>query len=490
MTVLIQLKVATDIGSTAEQYKQIATEYFGELCNADGIPTPEIRFDPCPDYPSTSCGEFYKNGSNVIHLNPANMSPKIIAHEYHHYRDFIKNGKTSFSEMEANDFAEGKLQEHFSYNNKPIEQDKVLNQGQEEKIVAKYEADSRMVVGAYDPVRQPFQPMTPSPMGPGVMTNYRESFPMYQQYVETHRTAEMSEAEHESTRAGVLSSIDFVYKKPGEITGVPADDLNLFHTSLIIKNIVSTLIQTNTTKLGSMMFSAMLGITIFLTTTIMKKNIRPRDKQLLHLLAAGFTWDMVTYINPKNSIELKEQLGSVIRNIKNGQPFNKEVTNNIFETPKSWKQKRNKQTMVLGRTAGGGVGPVIAGGTPANVYAATTGNPDIDAVRSMVSVNAGSGTPISGANLTPAEVGSMGAEDTLGTMIVDANNNVIGTQYGIGDKNVYVPRPVSEVEQMYSTFYAQAAEGNYMPPQAQSKLENNNDYLYKTVNPYTYKQSY
>ena len=482
------LTVAADIGSTAEQYKQIATEYFGELCRADGIPIPEIRFNPCPDFPSTSCGEFYRSGNNVIHLNPSNMSPKIIAHEYHHYRDFVKNNKTTFSEAEANEFAEGKIQEHFSYNNKPMEQSKVL----EEKIVAKYEADSRMVVGAYDPVRPQFQPMTPgtSPMSPGVMTNYRESFPMYQQYVETHKVNEVSEAEQMSAKVGVLSSIDSFYKKPGEITGLPADDLNLFHTSLIIKNIISTLIQTNTTKLGSMMFSAMLGITIFLTTTVMKKNIRHRDKQLLHLLAAGFTWDMVTYINPKNAVELKEQLGKVVGNIKKGHPFSKDVTSQIFETPKTWKQKRTAGPGLFGRKAGGGVGPIITGGTPANVYAATTGDPGVDAVRSMVSMNAGSGTPIMDSNMTPAEVGASGASDTTGAVIVDANNNIIGTQYTIGDQNVYVPKPVSEVEQMYSSFYTQAAEGNYMP-QGNSKLETNNDYLYKShVNPYSFKVSY
>jgi hypothetical protein len=477
------------------------TEYFEELCNRDGIPVPKILFQPCPDVPSTSCNDFRNKKDPIVYMHPLNVNLRVVGHEYDHYKDFITGKQNDISEKKANDFATKMVNEHFDLLKNKNEDKKDVNPSP--LIAADSSTDPAprtIITGPADTIstgRPTVMSMNTSvtPFGSsfsnlpsfyGDPNSHLESFPMYAQYMSGQRVEQIVEAERESRKAGILSHVDGFYKWPAKHVGLTAEDLNLFNTTLVMKNVISTIIESNTTQLGSVFFLSMIGMILFISSSIMKKNLRYRDKQLLQLLAASFLWDLVRQLNPKNADPLKKQIANLIKGVKGGQ-FTKTMAEQMFETPKTWRNKNNpKPAVVMTQN-----GPVQVNQL-ANVYKASTGDPSIDSVRSMIST--GTGVPISNEQ-TPVETGAINAIQSPygGSMIVDPAGNIVQQTPTVIEQDgqqYYIPPPVDEMQALYNQYYNQYSEAGYVVPPVKKLQKENVDLYSGRVNPYSFRVNY
>jgi hypothetical protein len=497
--------IASDIDSTLVEYRRIIEDYFRELCYKDELPVPKIVFEPCPSIPSTSCNDFRDKNDPKVYMNPLNVNLRVVGHEYEHYRAFMTNGK--IDEKNANDFAIKQISDHFGLLKNDTKHKKVLQEiaadtyiDPQPRTIINGPSDT-ISMGAGRPtvmsmnttVGQPGSTFSSLPSYYGTPNAHLESFPMYAQYMNGNQVQQIVEAEQVSKKLGVLSHVDGFYRWPAKHIGLTAEDLNLFNTSLIMKNVISTIIESNTTQLGSVLFSSMLGMILFVASSAMKKNLRYRDKQLLQLLAASFLWDLIRNLNPKNAHPLKQQVANLVKGVKSGS-FTKTMAEQLFETPKTWKKKTQVSQTPIIMTQNG----PVAMRNPANVYAASTGDGDLDKVKTMVASQAGAGIPMA-ASQNEAVIGASNAVPSPygGAVMIDPSTGQqvqMTTAYDTEGKTYFVPRPLDEFEQMYNEYYTMYAEpdSKYATTNKMQHANENEKYLYSrdNVNPYSFRVNY
>jgi hypothetical protein len=166
---------------------------------------------------------------------------------------------------------------------------------------------------------------------------YADRFPNYARAVRESEMAKKDAEIGKKLNEGFISYLDPVYQFPAKALGIKPGQMNLAHTPNIIMNVVQTLIESNTTPIGSGLFAFLTGISLFVAGYLGKSSISFRDQLALQNISAAFLWRTLQYINPK--YEMKKDLKKMYSKIQDGD-FR--LSDSFIETPGMWKKKQNK----------------------------------------------------------------------------------------------------------------------------------------------------
>lgn len=323
----IQMNVFSD-------FKNISIKVFEEFCRREDIPIPHIIFSPCPTDSSTSCvnmkwneqtNEVAKDVRSKVYINPTSFGLRTLIHELVEYKRQMKSEKRLPSDEAA---VEKEVQDIIA---KEFPHDKDV---EVLKPTAIYKDGYSYVTG------QPYQPFQYLKK---FKTNLSEQFPHYttirKKYSATLSTTEETPTEivettihQEKENAGVLSYFDGIYEPFAKFMGVRARDLNRSNTPAIFTNGVMAIARSNLTEFGSLLFSTVFGMAMFITTVLTnRETIGFEDKRLLTQLGGDFVWNGVQYYNPKIAPELMAQAQLFIASVMN-QRFDK-ISGSLIQTP-------------------------------------------------------------------------------------------------------------------------------------------------------------
>jgi len=332
-------------------FKQISIKVFEEFCKREDLPVPHIIFSPCPTDKSTSCvnmkwneqtNEVAKDVRSKVYINPASFGLRTLIHELVEYKRQMKSEKRLPEDEEA---VEKEVQDIIM---KEFPHDA---EGEILKPTAVYkDGYSSSFVTGQPSSYQPFQYLKK------FRANMSEQFPTYttirKKYSSTLTAIEESPTEivettvhQEREYSGVLSYFDGIYEPFAKFTGVRARDLNRSNTPTIFSNGVMAIARSNLTEFGSLLFSTVFGMAMFMATVFTnRETIGFEDKRLLTQLGGNFVWNGVQYSNPKIAPELIAQAQLFVASVMN-QRFDK-IGGSIIQTPSDVKALSAEQDAV------------------------------------------------------------------------------------------------------------------------------------------------
>lgn len=170
-------------------------------------------------------------------------------------------------------------------------------------------------------------------------SKYMDRFPRLQQALEEERLRKAEEEIRIKEQEGLLHHLDPLYRMPADFVGVPAQQLNLINTPVVLANIVKTVIDSNTTILGSLVFNTLIGLTVGVAGLLAKDSIAQRDRQLMQAFTANFMWSGIGYANPKHLDRLGESVQSAQDKLSSGMVDMDTAYDILIETPGMVKEK-------------------------------------------------------------------------------------------------------------------------------------------------------
>jgi hypothetical protein len=369
--------------------KEKKKELFMALCDQYKVEKPKnFEFAPCPTHPETSCIDYNDLTNITPYLNPYTDSDKQVLHEFEHYRALKEKGLIS-DEDTAEKFAYEKISKAYPKpvssgtqpttdngqgqmsgmeapkiepNLPPTEGQQSLELSQEappqlQSLTGQDESNADVANVDLIKTTQPKPRKSMDRTIQDIVDNssvavgdidtslegdstagFDERFP---NYAKLKKESEMKKAADETERKlndGFITYLDPVYKFPAQVLGLKPGHMNLAHTPEIIHNIVMTLVQSNTTAVGSGLFAFITGISLFAVGYFAKSSISFKDQLALQNISAAFLWRTLQYINPKEG--MKKQLKNLFGRVQDGDL---RLTDALIETPGMWKKKERKR---------------------------------------------------------------------------------------------------------------------------------------------------
>lgn len=357
--------------------KKANRDVINVYADADKVKRPDIIHAPCPAFPETSCVDYNDKKNVKLYLNPYTDSHRQGLHEYDHYRDVMTKGKPS-SEDHAQDFAYQELNKvapklvadksEIAPKPKPklryIARDTsdwlTLEKADLKRMgIVKAEATMNDTMKSIDGIARD------KSSSPTARDKYMaKEFPLYYmiktEEEERRRKEELEEKKKQGT--GALAPLDPVYAAYAKMLGlqnVTPNQLNLVHTPQLVQNLVMTLVEANTTALGSVLTSLLFGGLFFGIGIIGRKKLVTNDQLMIQNFGASFFWRAMNFVNPKRG--LKDSAMDTWKEVGKGK-FSPGL---LFETPHQEMKKKQKhmkeKIMALQAQS---TAPTVQGGTP------------------------------------------------------------------------------------------------------------------------------
>lgn len=320
--------------------KQAKRDLFYSYCDQANISRPEIRHEPCPGYPETSCMDYNDEKNITMYLNPFTDSDRQVLHEFEHYRTKKLRNRIS-TENQAQDFAYGEIKKvapelvmggrtggSGTTANDWDTSDKAdlrrMGIKQKEQDLDKLVADIDKISGRG---------------GKRKRFSLEEEFPLYAMIRHEEDRKARDEEKKKLTEKHSLSMLDPLYESVRKAAGfetITAAQLNLAITPQIIQNLITTLLEANLTPAGSGLMTAGLGISMVLAGLVGRKTLSTNDQILIQDLGASFFWRSMEFLNPKR--HFKDSLMEAVDEFKDGN-YSPAV---FLETPKSYDERMKK----------------------------------------------------------------------------------------------------------------------------------------------------
>ena len=173
---------------------------------------------------------------------------------------------------------------------------------------------------------------------PNSAEGYEQRFPNYAKLMKEEEMKKKDQEIGRKLNEGFISHLDPVYKYPARALGLKESHMNLAHTPEIVHNIVMALVQSNTTPVGSGVFSFLTGLSLFVVGYLAKSSIAFRDQIALQNISAAFLWRTLEYINPK--FQMKKQIKEVYNRVQEGDLH---LSDALIETPGMWRKKEHRK---------------------------------------------------------------------------------------------------------------------------------------------------
>lgn len=357
------------------QYNALATKIFKDLCKQHGLPVPKnINNVACPIDQSTSCN-LYEGKDASVYLHPIVTSLRTIYHEFDHYKDIVTGNSNQIDEAKANNFVASTLGNIFvpgpgATNLNPNAKAAKEDDTSEKFTTAEMKEDvSNKTIGQVD--RELSENVKASYYDvAGKDTSFMNNFPMLKSTLQQIESEKELVREKKVSKDGVLKHIDHLYEKPSQWTGIEKEEMNLLFTPVLFHNVVSNLIDTNMTSLGSAITNAVLGAVMIGASVYQKKTLRHRDNLLVQLLGSLFMFNALSYVNLKTLPEMKRQAKMIQSRIKQGKYNFADI---LIETPKMKARRDSYNQMVSTLVMNPHAARAIAGipGVPINTNGVT-----------------------------------------------------------------------------------------------------------------------
>jgi hypothetical protein len=153
----------------------------------------------------------------------------------------------------------------------------------------------------------------------GGMEGFEERFPYYSMVLKEQKERQIEqEVETRVKEKSFVSYLDAAYTFPAGFVNLTPSELNLAHTPQILKNVVSTLMESNLSPLGSALASSLLGLVLFVSGYFVRNHTGTQDRMFLQMLSASFFWNTLRYINPKELHRVKHQAVELKNKVSEG----------------------------------------------------------------------------------------------------------------------------------------------------------------------------
>lgn len=342
-------KGSEELKESFQHFKTATVKVFEALCKKYNLPVPNFKFHQCPNNSEVSCTRMLvdKNTNKVlekptVYFHPNVYGLRTIPHEFVHYaKQMFGDAQGTLDEYEVERLTQEILFKEFPYdefdvNKKP--EGRWTKKEKEEYVTPLVVKDNVPVNIVSEPNSNPNIPkhLAKFPLAAKFYEKYGLSKVAARKYrpdfnngdlildffkkkeeASTINTDALGEEVHniEKDFKNVFSFIDGLYKPFGDILGMKPADLNLAHTPNILAGSILTLIKTNMTPLGSMIFSVLTSLGLFGALALNKHHITYGDRRFMNAMGSLFFWDSLEYINPKLRGDIVEgalQFGEII----------------------------------------------------------------------------------------------------------------------------------------------------------------------------------
>ena len=374
--------VHPDLTSVLSDFKGVSKKVIEELCHQDKVPVPEIKFQPCPQVPETSCTSILRDPvskkhltKGVIYLHPNVFALRTLVHEYIHYLESYRmNDEIALNEYEVEKRAQEILTKEFPYDtkskmtlvpvitatdtiakvDKPVR--KSFLQRQEEKRMArraKFGFANKKEQEGTGAVVIPVSSPSPS-MEPGLEGRYPVYTMVRSRFDQEQQMRAFQEEKDGAGEGGFFSGFDKIYEPIASRVAIPARTLNESLTAEFISSALTTIAKSNLSPIGSLLLTGLTSLGLFGTTFLLKNNtygVSLGDRKMLMHITGSLMMSNLTYLNPKVNKRLihdAKELGHKAA----GMDF-KGMFPILVESP-FYDKMFNKHTYQATATAGGG----------------------------------------------------------------------------------------------------------------------------------------
>lgn len=466
----------TDLKGSLEKFKDVSVNVFKALCKKYNLPTPNFKFHHCPDNPETSCtiALVDKNTNDVverpvIYLHPNVYGLRTIVHEFIHYAKQM-NKVDDISEYDIEKETQNLIDREFPYdkleldniNRLPVsipairhdsfsptvpKKRAIDNFPNASKIFDKYLAkDSYSYRNRQQQQDQDGDlvfDFVNEIMGQGQSQNKDKV--LEQEYRnEQHIKSEMHN--NDDDLSSVLSGLDVLYKPFEGILGIKANDINRGQTPVILGNAVMSLVESNFTQFGSLLFSLLTSTGMYTGLALGKNQMTYGDRVLLNGLASVFMWTTFGYMNPKVRDELigdamglgqaiSQQDWGTVQDYIIDSPFLPSTFSGQSEISKASPQSATRSAQRASSGGGGGSGRSSSSGSAASRQQRQQERLGLVSGRNLQKA-VGLATPPIDPRTTRDVVG--GANPQLARVIPE-KRNTFNPFYDDDDDTVYIP---------------------------------------------------
>lgn len=311
--------VEHSLKQSLEHFKDISAKVFKALCNKYKVPIPNIKFHHCPDSPETSCASMLIDNSTneiiekpTIYLHPNVYGLRTIFHEFIHYaKQLKKDALGTMDELQVEKETQELLNQEFPFDKpekrigaaaplivKDTYASRLANFPRASKIYSKYLREIK---------RHDF-PVSSGESGDWIFDMVNDVTQKQEEMLE--KSQRQQEEQHNT-----LSFLDPVYTPFANILGLKASDLNRNNSPVLLTNAALTLVKSNLTPLGSLLFSTLSSIGMFAALALGKNGINYGDRVLLNAFGSNMFWSGLDYVRPDNKQEVIEEavtLGQVV----------------------------------------------------------------------------------------------------------------------------------------------------------------------------------
>lgn len=313
-------------------YKTLNKKIFEDLCAENHLTPPKILFAPCSTAPNTSCVDDRNKSEVVVYLNPYTLDLRQSLHEFDHYRDSMSGNRALSTENKANTFALTQIYDKFPHDINASKPPQVPAQA-DNQVTSQVLADGGEPIDPFGkkPLQDKRKPKkddadvvrASQPIGGGrmgAMEGFEERFPYYSMVLKEQQEKKIeSEVETRVKEKSFISYLDAAYTFPAGFVNLTPSELNLAHTPQVLKSVISTLMESNLSPLGSALASSLLGLVLFISGYFVRNHTGTQDRMFIQMLSASFFWNTLRYINPKELHRVKHEATELKHRVSEGQ---------------------------------------------------------------------------------------------------------------------------------------------------------------------------
>lgn len=344
-----------------ESFKKNAKNIINNICKEEGLESPNIYFQPCPDNTSTSCITFKdKDDKADIFINPYSASLRTILHETKHYID-IKKGN-SVAEIPADNYAIDRINKDFIFDSYKTGDSKIV--AMDEGSITVEELPSIEKAAEYKNMNMKIYHEYPSLHR---IDNLFEK-PSAHNAIEKVNAAEGEVHKNvlvaDNNDDFILSSLNSIFAWPASIVGVSPSSMTMRYVGAFITDIALYLISSNFSTFGSSFVSLISSISLFTGSIIFKNNIGTGDRGFIQGIISMLLMNGIGSLVPKKRDVMSEGLRLFVEGvksfdlskIKDSLFFDEkvfEINKSVIPVPEKNKYKDGKvSNALLGASAG------------------------------------------------------------------------------------------------------------------------------------------